>query len=149
MQVRPATAEDIGWVTELEAELFGADAWTAEQVGEELLGDLRRGSVTTDRSGYAVTLRVDDVADLQRIGVRPEAQRGGVGRTLLSQAWDQARADGANRMLLEVAATNESALRFYAWAGFVEIDRRARYYRDGADAVVMRASLRAGCGGRR
>ena len=40
--------------------------------------------------------------------------------------------------LLEVAATNDAALRLYAAEGFTEIDRRRRYYRDGADAVVMR-----------
>ncbi|MFT4008926.1 MAG: ribosomal protein S18-alanine N-acetyltransferase [Nocardioidaceae bacterium] len=148
MQVRTAVRDDVGWVAELETEVFGADAWTAEQVSEELLGERRRGFVAEDRSGYAVTLRVDDVADLQRIAVRPAVRRAGIGRALLGEVWEQARADGANRMLLEVAAANEAALRFYAWAGFVEIDRRPRYYKDGSDAVVMRAALHAGCGGR-
>ena len=38
---------------------------------------------------------------------------------------------------------------FYAVAGFVEIDRRPRYYRDGTDAVVLRASLGTAMCGRR
>ena len=56
---------------------------------------------------------------------------------------------GADRMLLEVGAGNAAALGLYAAAGFVEIDRRPRYYRDGADAVVLRLPLTAArCGGR-
>jgi ribosomal-protein-alanine N-acetyltransferase len=38
-------------------------------------------------------------------------------------------------------------LAFYAAHGFVEVDRRPRYYRDGSTAVVMRRSLGGGCGG--
>jgi len=49
--------------------------------------------------------------------------------------------DGARRLLLEVSAENEVALRFYATAGFAEIDRRRRYYRDGSDALVLGRSL--------
>ncbi len=51
-------------------------------------------------------------------------------------------------MLLEVSARNGGALAFYAAAGFTEIDRRHRYYRDGSDAVVMRLPLGPRCGGR-
>jgi ribosomal protein S18 acetylase RimI-like enzyme len=52
-------------------------------------------------------------------------------------------------MLLEVSAGNAAALAFYAAAGFVQIDRRPRYYRDGSDAIVLRATLGStACGGR-
>ena len=46
-------------------------------------------------------------------------------------------------MLLEVRADNRPALAFYAHHGFVEIDRRDRYYADGATAVVMQAAARS------
>jgi ribosomal-protein-alanine N-acetyltransferase len=46
-------------------------------------------------------------------------------------------------MLLEVSAANQAALALYEAAGFEEIDRRRRYYRDGTDAVVMRLRLAA------
>jgi ribosomal protein S18 acetylase RimI-like enzyme len=52
-------------------------------------------------------------------------------------------------MLLEVSAANTGALAFYAASGFVEIDRRPRYYRDGTDAVVLRAALGTAMCGRR
>ena len=52
---------------------------------------------------------------------------------------------GANRLLLEVRDDNSGALAFYADRGFVEIDRRPRYYRDGTTAVVLRLPLVKGC----
>ena len=55
---------------------------------------------------------------------------------------------GVDRMLLEVRTDNAGAMAFYAARGFVEVDRRPRYYRDGATAAVLRRSLGRGCGGR-
>ena len=151
MTIRPATADDVAAVTELEEQLFGADAWSAASVREELIGDRRHAVVAADDGvvGYAVTLRSDDVVDLQRIAVVPSQRRTGVAARLLDETRRAARADGAHRMLLEVSAANAGALAFYAAQGFVQIDRRPRYYRDGSDALVLRATLGgAACGGR-
>lgn len=139
-------------VAALEAEVFGADAWSPGQVAEEVGGDRRRTWVVeTDGAlvGYAVTWRSGDVVDLQRIAVHPAHRQQGLARALLGAAVAAGRAEGADRMLLEVGAGNAAALSLYAAAGFVEIDRRRRYYRDGADAVVLRLPLAAvGCGGK-
>ncbi len=49
--------------------------------------------------------------------------------------------EGADRLLLEVREDNAGAIAFYAARGFVEIDRRPRYFRDGGTAVVMRRAI--------
>ena len=59
---------------------------------------------------------------------------------------DRAAAGHADRLLLEVRETNADALAFYAAGGFVEVDRRPRYYRDGSTAIVLRRPLAGGCG---
>jgi ribosomal-protein-alanine N-acetyltransferase len=148
--VRVATEADVPAVAALDAAVFGVDAWSGQQVREELTGDGRRAWVAGEPVvGYAVTWRSGDVVDLNRIAVRPEDRGRGVARQLLDAALEASRADRADRVLLEVAATNTAALALYASAGFVEIDRRRRYYRDGTDAVVMRLPLAAArCGGR-
>ena len=150
MTLRKATADDVAAVVELERLLFGVDAWSEAQVREELTGSRRRAWVARDPVvGYAVTLATGDVVDLQRIAVHPDHQRQGLARELLGAALGAARHDRGDRMLLEVGAANTAALAFYAAAGFTEIDRRRRYYRDGTDAVVMRLPLGAtACGGR-
>jgi ribosomal-protein-alanine acetyltransferase len=148
--LRPAGAGDVAAVVELERLLFGPDAWNEAQVCEELTGERRQAWVVGDPvAGYAVTLAAGDVVDLQRIAVHPDHQRQGLARLLLDAAVAAATAARVDRMLLEVSAANGAALAFYAAAGFVEIDRRRRYYRDGTDAVVMRLPLAAAaCGGR-
>ena len=152
MRLRPATPQDVPVLAALETRLFGPDAWSEAAVKGEVEGPGRHAVVAVERDevvGYAVTLGSDDLADLQRIAVHPDHQRQGIARTLLDEVLAEAAGSGANRVLLEVSASNAPALAFYAASGFVEIDRRRRYYRDGTDAVVMRRSLgRAACGGR-
>lgn len=151
MTIRPAAVADVRAVAELERDLFGVDAWSEAAVHEELTGPRRHALVAAEGGevcGYVVTLRSDDVLDLQRIAVAVAHQRSGVARALLAGARSAGRAAGATRMLLEVSDRNQEALSFYAAEGFTQIDRRLRYYKDGSDAVVMRAPLgAAGCGG--
>jgi [ribosomal protein S18]-alanine N-acetyltransferase len=145
--VRRASAADVPDVTALEERLFGLDAWSAPSVAEELCGERRLALVAVDdaeeaMAGYAVTLLVGDSVDLQRIAVAPAYQRRGVARALLATAMEEARGAGDEQMLAEVSDRNEGALAFYASEGFVEIDRRRGYYRDGSDALVLRLALR-------
>ena len=138
--IRPAAATDVPSLLALEADLFGPDAWSEASLRDELDGPGRRAVVLVSGAevvAYAVTMRAGDVVDLQRIAVRPDRQRQGLAARLLADALAAARADGADRMLLEVSTDNTPALAFYAAEGFVEIARRKRYYRDGSDAVVM------------
>ena len=139
MTVRPARDDDVPAVASLETELFGVDAWSREAVASELL-DARRTALVAEVDGavvaYVVTLDTGDAVDLQRVAVHPAHRRRGLARELLA-------AVAASRMLLEVGAANTAALAFYASEGFVEIDRRRRYYRDGSDAVVMQRVLEA------
>jgi len=138
--IRPATADDAPAIAGLEQVLFGDEAWTQQQVVDELTGFGRVGLVSTSSTGggdgeihgYVITMTIDELTDLQRIGVHPDHQRRGLAGALL----DAAVAD-VDRMLLEVADDNDAALAFYRRRGFVEIDRRPRYYRSGAAAVVM------------
>ena len=141
MIVRPATSADADGILALETALFGADAWSASSVLAELTAPDRSCAVAVSDGqviGYVLTLRSGDVVDLQRIGVDPARQRQGVATALLEAALEQAHDDGADAMLLEVSEANGPALAFYAREGFVEIDRRRRYYRDGTDALILR-----------
>lgn len=144
MILRPATPDDAPAIAAIDNVLFAGDAWSLPSVVAEISGE-DRFAVVTDSDGellgYAMTMCTGEVVDLQRIGVLPAYQRRGVAHSLLAEAFDHARADGGHRMLLEVSSTNHDALAFYAAEGFVEIDRRRRYYSDGSDGLVLRRSL--------
>jgi ribosomal-protein-alanine acetyltransferase len=149
--IRTARPDDVAAVVDLEAATQGTDAWSEALVRDGIEGGLPTVSylVAEDDGvrGYAVASYAGDIAELQRIGVAEQARRRGLATALLDEVLAHAPSTGADRMLLEVRADNRGALSFYAARGFVEIDRRPRYYRDGTDAVVMRLPLVAGCGG--
>jgi ribosomal-protein-alanine N-acetyltransferase len=146
-----ASPADVEAIADLEQECQGGDAWSAGLVSDGVTGALptvrylvakRDGRVV----GYAVASFAGDIAELQRIGVAANARRLGVASALLDEVVAEAPATGANRLLLEVREDNAGALAFYADRGFVEIDRRPRYYRDGTTAIVLRLPLVKGCG---
>jgi ribosomal-protein-alanine N-acetyltransferase len=152
VSVRAATADDADAVVGLEETCLGADAWSPALVVPAVGGELPTVRVLVAEVdgvvvGHAVASLVPDVAELQRIAVDPAHRRAGLATALLEGVVDAARTADADRLLLEVRDDNAGALAFYARHGFVEIDRRPRYYRDGAAAVVMRRPLRSGCGG--
>lgn len=60
----------------------------------------------------------DGVFELAKMGVTPEAQGRGVGRTLIDAAIGRARELGAKRLFLETNAILKPALKLYADAGF-------------------------------
>ena len=150
--IRHARLEDVEVVASLEQRNLGVDAWSADLVAQGVTGTLptiRYLVAEADGQivGHAVASIVADIAELQRIAVDPAHRRTGLATALLDAVVDEARTEDADRLLIEVREDNDGALAFYATRGFVEIDRRQRYYRDGTTAIVMRLPLREGCGG--
>lgn len=132
---------------QLESVLFPRDQWTVEQFWSELAHDTRRYWVALDDDvvvGYAGLLVVPPTADVQTIAVDPRCQGKGVGRRLLGALLEEAQARACADVLLEVRASNASALALYQSAGFVQISARERYYPDGEDALILRRQLTVG-----
>jgi [ribosomal protein S18]-alanine N-acetyltransferase len=138
--IRLVTRDDAAAIAAIEREAFGDDAWSEALVELELTAP-GRVVVAAEQDdalvGYASAAVIADVADLTRIAVKPGAQRSGTARALLGTLLELAAEQGAERMMLEVADTNEPALGFYVASGFAEIARRRDYYGRGVDAVVM------------
>ncbi|HET8794956.1 MAG TPA: GNAT family N-acetyltransferase, partial [Arthrobacter sp.] len=65
----------------------------------------------------------------------------GIGTRLLTMLIDAARERGMADVMLEVRSDNPRARALYERFGFEQIHVRPRYYRDGADALVMRLIL--------
>ena len=147
--LRPATLEDVEEIALAELELFPDEAWTVFQLAEEIGHPSRRYVIAAEGAaadgallGYAGIMLAGDLADLHTIGTRREGR--GIGRALLGWCEQQARAGGAERMLLEVRQDNARARAVYTAAGYREIDRRRGYYRirgRGIDALVMAREL--------
>jgi [ribosomal protein S18]-alanine N-acetyltransferase len=150
--VRPAGPGDIDAIAALELEAFPDDAWTPEYLRVAIEGKMPtvRILVAVDDAGtvvgHALVSVVYEIAELQRIATTAERRRRGIGGALLAAAVDLAGGEGAERLLLEVREDNVGAIEFYDRAGFVEIDRRERYYRDGATGIVLAMDLGGSAG---
>jgi len=138
--IRAAMPTEVDAITVIEHGCFGTDAWSEDLVAAAI--EAEHGTVLIDGAdAYGAIAVAGDVADLERIAVMPSRRRQGVARRLLDALCSAARSEGATRMLLEVAANNESAIALYTSCGFTTISRRAGYYRGGVDALVMQLEL--------
>ena len=152
MTVRPAERDDVPAIAGLERDNLGADAWSPALVAEGVAGTVPTlqylvAEVDGVVVGYAAASIVADVAELQRIAVDTGHRRQGLATALLEGVLAAAREGGADRLLLEVREDNAGAIGFYATRDFVEIDRRPRYYRDGATAIVLCHGVAGECEG--
>jgi [ribosomal protein S18]-alanine N-acetyltransferase len=92
--------------------------------------------------GFLLAWRAADELHLTDLGVTAAFRRRGLARLLINALRAEGMRDGARVILLEVRESNAPALGLYGALGFVELDRRARYYDDtGEDAVVMQLEL--------
>jgi ribosomal-protein-alanine N-acetyltransferase len=154
--IREALADDGAAIAELERMAFGSDAWSDGLVREGLSGTIpgalylvaTHSSVEPPSSvepvetiGYAAASLFADASELQRIAVATTHRRRGIASALLGRVEDEARRRYSERLLLEVREDNAAACAFYAARGFVEINRRVRYYADGTTAVVLAKEL--------
>ncbi|HVQ09887.1 MAG TPA: GNAT family N-acetyltransferase [Allosphingosinicella sp.] len=77
--------------------------------------------------GFALARFVADEAELLLLAVRTGVQRRGIGRILIDDFEEAARARGASRLHLEVREGNH-AFSLYEQAGFGLVGRRRDYY---------------------
>jgi ribosomal-protein-alanine N-acetyltransferase len=91
--------------------------------------------------GCALTRALVGEAEILVLVVAPDTRRQGLGAALLARVLEAAAAAGAREIHLEVNEANAPAQALYRAAGFAESGRRARYYKDGADALVLSRAL--------
>ena len=94
--------------------------------------------------GFYVGDYVAGEATLMNICVNPIEQGQGYGKVLLTEFISHAKRLGAEKLFLEVRASNISAQMLYINYGFSEISRRTGYYPKAIgyeDAIVMSKNL--------
>lgn len=149
MIITHARPDDLAGILELEKVGFDAgEQWSETAWAEELAGADRYVLARLDREarivGVATFRCVGDLADLNRVIVRPDVRGQGIGASLVRAGLDWASAVGARRMLLEVHPDNAPAVALYRGLGFAAIATRRDYYGPGLDALVMERPLRDG-----
>lgn len=140
--IRRATAEQAPALARLHAEAF-ADPWD-EAALAALIGAAGGFAFAAD-DGFVLVRALAGEAEILTLAVRPAGRRRGLGRALVEAASAEARAAGADRLFLEVAADNAAAIALYTACGFEPVGRRNAYYRRrhqrAMDALVLRKTL--------
>ena len=150
----PATIQHIDAILRIEAASFSAP-WTRRMFEVELTDNpfSRFFTAQVDHSGYmsdpprevvgyVCFWVVFEELRMMNVAVAPHVRRRGIGHALLQKALSTGIDAGARRALLEVRASNDSAVTLYGQAGFVRTGVRAKYYTNPIeDAVLMEAEL--------
>jgi ribosomal-protein-alanine N-acetyltransferase len=132
----------IDLVLPIEADLFGAERWSAAMFWNELANGHQyiaafEGDDLIGYAGIAVSPPIE--AWINNIAVRRSHQRQGLGRRLLEELLAVADAGGVRHTLLEVGADNVPAQKLYDGYGFQVVGVRRGYYQPtNTDALVMR-----------
>ncbi len=143
---RVARGEMAGWVAEEhpngEAE-FAAEV--AAEGGVEVAAKVDvegAAKVGIEVAGFLVARRLSTELEILNFAVEFNSRRCGIGAALLAQALQWAHTFQATQVILEVRASNLSALRFYASHNFEVVGRRPRYYTAPLeDALLLTAPL--------
>lgn len=130
VQFRPLVQEQLASLSLLEAQLQ-TDPWTIQQFRQSLESGhwmwvvLYRHQVVA----YAVVMPTVAEAELLLIGVAVEQQRQGIAQQLLCYVEQYARAQGCEKMHLEVRESNYAARELYEGAGYLHVGKRKDYYK--------------------
>jgi ribosomal-protein-alanine acetyltransferase len=88
-------------------------------------------------AGFLIARRLVQETEVLNFAVRADRRRRGVGTSLLRKAADWSRSIGAEKLMLEVRASNAIALKFYERHGFSVAGRRPRYYADPTEDALL------------
>lgn len=144
------TVADVPRVMEISASLPEAPHWPESAYRDALIPESmpRRIALVATRprpqdvAGFTAASLLPPQAELELIAISAGSQRQGLGRMLLDALVNELKTLGVLEIILEVRASNPSALAFYSSAGFVQTGLRRAYYVDPIeDAVLMRLQL--------
>lgn len=92
--------------------------------------------------GFIVTRQATNELEILNLAIAPAARRQGAGKALLQHAFAHASEHGAQKIFLEVRASNLAARGFYSSQGFINAGRRPNYYTSPVeDALLLARSL--------
>lgn len=139
--LEPATPLHATAMAAIHADAFDApDRWGADAFALQLGLPGAFGWIAPE-GGMILARVAADEAEILTLAVMPAVRRRGLAAALLRQAMETARTRGAAAMFLEVAAANQAACALYLAEGFVQAGRRRGYYREGVDALILRATI--------
>ena len=143
MIIRAWEKKDVTEIARLEAECF-SDPWTEGMFLDTLRFPIYHTFLAEEGGqvcGYGCIILLFEDAELANIAVAPTHRGKGIAKRIMENMHAYAKQRGAERMLLEVRVSNQSAIGLYEKYGYERYGLREHYYADGEDAYLMEKSL--------
>jgi ribosomal-protein-alanine N-acetyltransferase len=145
---QPISLDDINSLMTIEQQCH-SHPWSEKLmrscIGGRYFGEtLRLANAPDIIHGFYIADYIAQESNLMDICIAPQWQGKGLGKQLLNRFMSQAKSRGAEKLFLEVRASNTPAQMLYINAGFIQIDRRLAYYPKVVgyeDAIVMSINL--------
>jgi ribosomal-protein-alanine N-acetyltransferase len=139
LHIRRATTAEIPSMMALEKHAATAAHWSQEQY-EKVLSGTSEVLVLEDGPailGFLVGRRIDSEWEIENVAIAGHERRRGWGTRLVAEFLNQARAQGAKSIFLEVRESNQAARSLYEKLAFRENGRRKRYYREPEEDAIL------------
>ena len=139
MLIRKTKDEDIKSIIEIELKYLG------ETLGDMLYSELNNpvayfytAELDEKVVGYVGGWIIDDSLEIINLVVDEAYQRIGIGTKLIDTISNVKK---IKEIILDVRVTNEQAINFYKKLGFMKINERKNYYKNGDNAFVLRKEV--------
>ncbi len=142
IKVEPMRLEDLEEVIAIEEVSFPTP-WSRDSFRYELLENQRAVYLVARNEfgrvvGYVGMWVIFDEGHITNLATHPTYRHQGVGRLLMEELFEVARAHGVKYLTLEVRRSNLNAQELYQKTGFVHMGVRRKYYLDNnEDAFIM------------
>jgi ribosomal-protein-alanine N-acetyltransferase len=142
--IQRMSKEDVDQVARLERICF-SDPWSKETFMEELQLTLAIPLVAKLEGkvvAYTCLWHLNDQLEVANFAVSPDHRSKGIGEKLMKRILLEAKEKGCKSIVLGVRESNKTAINLYVKFGFVEVERRKKYYRlPTEDALTMLRTL--------
>ena len=139
--IRIMVARNIEAVHKIEMDSFKFP-WSENQFTEEFVKPYSKQYVLENENsiiGYFVGWYIEGELEIGTIAISKEARRNQYASKLLTFVFKEL--SKIKSCFLEVNSENRNAQNLYISLGFKEINRRKEYYKDGADALILKKSF--------
>ena len=141
IKILPIGEHHVSSVAKLECICF-SDPWSENSIRGELNHPYSVwlvAEVNGDVVGYIGSQIAVDEADIMNVAVAPSHRRCGIGQMLIDELVEKLKGNGVVALMLEVRASNDSAISLYEKNGFSCVGVRPNYYfHPREDARIMR-----------
>lgn len=139
LSVRDWLESDLDKIYQIEQASF-SDPWSRQMLEDAFNSFNFKGFVIEDGFnvvGYVGGSYVLDEGEIFLVAVDSAYRNRGYAKELLNALLSRYASFGVKKVFLEVRKSNAPAIACYTFCGFEKIGERARYYKDGEDAIIM------------